>query len=730
MKKTTKRLVSSILATSMLFSSILTSNVLVSAEESDVEAVAADVIETPAAVSYTEDLAVYEEEKPFEMQTGTMYIKASLEGEDGTGIETIDPSLIGSTVNVDFSLLQNPGFSSATFFVRYNPEVLQAKAGCVPKKAEFDSKNYIYFEVEDDEGTPVKTAFFTNKKIDQQIAYVPLATSEEYKDANPDGTSTAAQIGKVKLAAMVPEAYVDSNGYLKAVEGDGKLFSLTFDVIGEGSADISIEVVKFGYPPVSSDGSGQANADPIPTDNYPNKIAVGGAEETTEATTEATTKEATTEVTTKEVTTEATTKEVTTEATTKEVTTKEATTEATTKEITTEATTKEVTTKEATTEATTKEITTEATTKEVTTKEATTVTEKVTEATTQSVTQKQADNTTEGTTEGSKNVYPETPTKDGSETTTTSSRGGSSSSSASSGGGGGGGGTVRRTTTATTEAEDATEETTLAAEDSSDVATEDTTEETTQEVVNVSGLFSDLSNTPWAEEAIEALAEMGILNGVSDGEFAPQASCKRADFAIMLAKLVGLEGTASSNFDDVLPDKYYYNYVGLAKEAGLVNGYGDGKFGPEKFCTRAELMVMVANALKVLGMDITADESVLAQFSDEADIPVWARPYVAFLVENGIVNGSNGKINPNVNITRAEVAVIMFNVVNATSAVEAEAVEEAVEGIEVGEEVPAYEDTAYEDAAYTEALNTKSAEETAEDEAEKAAAEAKAEEAK
>ncbi len=718
MKKTTKRLVSSIIATSMLFSSILTSNVLVSAEEADVvaEAAVTDVTETPAAVSYSEDIAVYDDTEPFNMEEGKMYIKASLEGETDTGVETIDPALIGSTVNIDFSLLQNPGFSSATFYVRYNPAVIQAKAGNVAKASELASKGYIYYEVENDEGEMVKKAFFTNKMINGQIAYVPAADSDKYADVKPDGTATAGQLGKIMIAGMPDSTYVDSNNYIKAVEGDGKLFSLTFDVIGEGDAGLSIEVVKFGYPPIS----GKTD---IPTENYPNKIAVGAAEVTTEATTEATTKEATTEATTapttKEATTEATTTAPTTTApTTKAPTTTAPTTTAPTTEKPTEATTKEVTTVVITKEATTKE----ATTKEAAPEDATQkVTEKVTEATTSSVTEA----TTEATTNSASNVTKAAPT----ETTTEAARGGgSSSSAASSGGGGGGGGTVRRSTkTTTTEAD--TEATTADVEDSTEAATEET-EATTETVVEVSGLFNDLSSTPWAEEAIEALAEMGILNGVSDGEFAPQASCKRADFAIMLAKLVGLEGTATSNFDDVFPDKYYYNYVGLAKEAGLVNGYGDGNFGPEKFCTRAELMVMVANALKVLGMDITADESVLAQFSDEADIPVWARPYVAFLVENGIVNGSNGKINPNVNITRAEVAVIMFNVVNATSAVKAEAVEEAVEGIEVGEEVPAYEDTAYEDAAYTEALNTKSAEEIAEDEAEKAAAEAKAEEAK
>ncbi|MBQ6554792.1 MAG: S-layer homology domain-containing protein, partial [Firmicutes bacterium] len=208
--------------------------------------------------------------------------------------------------------------------------------------------------------------------------------------------------------------------------------------------------------------------------------------------------------------------------------------------------------------------------------------------------------------------------------------------------------------------------------------------------------FSDIADKAWAVDAINALSELGIISGVGNGKFAPDASCKRADFAIMLVNVLGIDGTAADNFDDVQPGKYYYNYVGLAKEAGIVNGYGDGNFGPENFCTRAELMVMVANALKVSGSDITADESVLDKFSDADEIPAWARPYIAYLVEAGIVNGANGKINANNEITRAEVAVIMYNVVDLSvkETVEAEVVEETdEEETEVSDEESAEETT-------------------------------------
>ncbi len=226
------------------------------------------------------------------------------------------------------------------------------------------------------------------------------------------------------------------------------------------------------------------------------------------------------------------------------------------------------------------------------------------------------------------------------------------------GGGGGGGSSARLTTSAaaTTETEKATEKTTSSAPDTETITVPD---------VSSDSMFDDISNKPWAEEAINALASMGIVNGTGYRTFTPDANCKRADFAIMLVKLLGIEGTATDNFDDVAEGKYYYNFVGLAKEAGIVNGYGDGNFGPENFCTREELMVMVANALASTGVDITADQSVLDKFGDAADIADWAKPYVAFLAANSVVNGSNGNIDPKADITRAEVAVIMYNVKNA-----------------------------------------------------------------
>ena len=245
MRKITQRIVSAVLFASMMFSSVFTGNVTAG------------------------------QENGFEKKDGVMYIRPVIEGRENTDDESVSPELIGSTVNIDFYLEQNPGFSSATFYLKYDPDVIRAKCGNIPKgQADLDGYvTYTYYL--EAVGQDITSPLFANSKINSQIAYVPAkSAAAEFEGA--DGVKTAAQLGKIKFAGMVADTYVDENNHFKAIEGDGKLFSMTFDVIGEGDADIYVDIVKFGYPPVaSSASSSEMVMDPIPVENYPNGIFVG-----------------------------------------------------------------------------------------------------------------------------------------------------------------------------------------------------------------------------------------------------------------------------------------------------------------------------------------------------------------------------------------------------------------------------------------------------------------------
>lgn len=181
---------------------------------------------------------------------------------------------------------------------------------------------------------------------------------------------------------------------------------------------------------------------------------------------------------------------------------------------------------------------------------------------------------------------------------------------------------------------------------------------------NVSA-FADITNYAWANEAIVALAEKGIIKGVSDTEFAPANDIKRADFMLLLVRMLDLKADVTSNFDDVSADKYYYEGVGIAKALGLTTGVGDNKFNPEASITRQDMFVL---AYRILQMQeaglIDADESAINTFDDYSKIADYAKEGLASLVKNDLVKGSDNKINPVGNATRAETAVFIYRLYN------------------------------------------------------------------
>jgi hypothetical protein len=175
--------------------------------------------------------------------------------------------------------------------------------------------------------------------------------------------------------------------------------------------------------------------------------------------------------------------------------------------------------------------------------------------------------------------------------------------------------------------------------------------------------FNDISSYAWAKMQIEVLASKGVINGLSDTTFAPSADITRADFIILLVKALGLTASVDSNFDDVEPSTYYYQFVGVAKALGVTTGVGNNKFNPREKITRQDMMLLTMNALRISGkISGTGTEAVLEHFTDKADIAPYAKDGVATLVKEGIVMGSGNKINPRGNASRAELAAIIYKI--------------------------------------------------------------------
>ncbi|CAG7633722.1 OmpL47-type beta-barrel domain-containing protein [Paenibacillus allorhizosphaerae] len=176
--------------------------------------------------------------------------------------------------------------------------------------------------------------------------------------------------------------------------------------------------------------------------------------------------------------------------------------------------------------------------------------------------------------------------------------------------------------------------------------------------------FADLAGH-WAQREVNDMASRMIVNGLSDKRFDPDAPVTRAQFTAMIIRALGLSEYAKteSRYKDVLPTDWFEGAVAQAKAYGLIDGYEDGTFRPDKSITREEALVMIARAMKLAGKPVeltTADpQSILSGFNDSGEINEWALREAAEAVQSGLVQGSQEGLLPKSNMTRAETAVIL-----------------------------------------------------------------------
>ena len=175
--------------------------------------------------------------------------------------------------------------------------------------------------------------------------------------------------------------------------------------------------------------------------------------------------------------------------------------------------------------------------------------------------------------------------------------------------------------------------------------------------------FTDLENYAWAKDAVYTLKNKGIISGISVTEFAPANNIKRGDFILILTRMLSVSDEFTENFADVPESAYYYNAVGSAKAAGIAQGSGEN-FMPENSITRQDLITLAYRAFLAKGyITETDDFTSLDQFSDKGDISDYAQTAMASMAKAGIIQGSNGNVNPKGNATRAEVAVMCARLV-------------------------------------------------------------------
>ena len=165
--------------------------------------------------------------------------------------------------------------------------------------------------------------------------------------------------------------------------------------------------------------------------------------------------------------------------------------------------------------------------------------------------------------------------------------------------------------------------------------------------------FTDFP-TDWSAAGLRSAVQNGLLNG-SNGQINSSGLLIRAQMAAIVNRAFAARKTADlSVYSDANTSAWYYNDLELAVAMRTFQG-ANGKLNPEAPITREEAFVVLARAFALE----SGDTSALNNYTDGASVSAWARSSVAALIENGYVNGANGKLNPKTSITRAEFAKVI-----------------------------------------------------------------------
>ena len=166
--------------------------------------------------------------------------------------------------------------------------------------------------------------------------------------------------------------------------------------------------------------------------------------------------------------------------------------------------------------------------------------------------------------------------------------------------------------------------------------------------------------------AIESLASRGIINGINETAFSPDATMKRAEFAAIVTRGLGLPERNISVFTDVPSSAWFSVAVGTAFYYEIITGTSATTFNPNGNITRQEAAVMIARAARLCGMDTELNAAavlnILAPFGDYRIVSGWAQGALAFCFNEGILDDSEFYILPQQEIRRGEVAEMLYRV--------------------------------------------------------------------
>jgi len=173
--------------------------------------------------------------------------------------------------------------------------------------------------------------------------------------------------------------------------------------------------------------------------------------------------------------------------------------------------------------------------------------------------------------------------------------------------------------------------------------------------------FTDVEESDSFYESVKYVFENGLMNGVGEDTFAPDSDLTRAMVVTVLYRLENKPAVDFAGiFSDVAAGKWYSEAVEWAAANGIVNGYGEGVFGPEDAVTRQQLAAILFRYAQFKGIEAITLAELVAGFADSSDVAEYAISAMNWALSKGIIaETAVGTLAPKANATRAEVAVAL-----------------------------------------------------------------------
>ena len=172
--------------------------------------------------------------------------------------------------------------------------------------------------------------------------------------------------------------------------------------------------------------------------------------------------------------------------------------------------------------------------------------------------------------------------------------------------------------------------------------------------------FTDVKEGDWFYDAVCYVYENGMMNGVSETSFAPNATTSRAMIVTILYRLENEPAVSGSSFTDVPSGQWYSNAVAWAAENGIVNGVTDTTFAPNSPITREQMAAILYRYAAWKGCDVS-ERVDLSGYADAASVSGYATEAMAWANAEGLITGvTNTTLRPAGSAVRAQAATILM----------------------------------------------------------------------